>query len=168
MITAASDRPPLTAAVLGAASIVAGGLVAAVNSAAPFAHGSWLAAYLVLVAGVSQLALGIGAQILSVHQPSATTRLVQVALWNVGNLAVAVGVLADAPAAVAAGSVALLVALGSFARCVGRGRRRGRPWVVAYHATVAVLAVSVGIGCVLAGATPATQNEHLHRPDVKN
>lgn len=32
--------------------IVAGGVVAAINSAAPFAHGSWLAAYLVLVGGV--------------------------------------------------------------------------------------------------------------------
>jgi hypothetical protein len=40
--------------------IVAGGAVAAVNSAAPFGHGSWLAAYLVLVAGVSQVVLGAG------------------------------------------------------------------------------------------------------------
>jgi hypothetical protein len=154
VITAASGRESLTVAALGAAAIVAGGLVAAVNSATPFAHGSWLSAYLVLVAGVSQLGLDLGAQILPVHQPPATTRRIQVALWNLGNLAVAAGVLADAPAAVAAGSVALLVALGSFARCVGRGRRSGRRWVVAYHAAVVALAVSVGIGCVLAGATP--------------
>jgi hypothetical protein len=40
--------------------IVAGGAVAAVNSAAPFGHGSWLAAYLVLVGGVSQVVLGPG------------------------------------------------------------------------------------------------------------
>jgi hypothetical protein len=40
--------------------IVAGGAVAAVNSAAPFGHGSWLAAYLVLVGGVSQVVLGAG------------------------------------------------------------------------------------------------------------
>jgi len=40
--------------------IVAGGAVAAVNSAAPFGHGSWLAAYLVLVGGVSQGVLGAG------------------------------------------------------------------------------------------------------------
>jgi hypothetical protein len=154
VIAAASGRQPLTVAALGGAAIVAGGLVAAVNSATPFAHGSWLSAYLVLVAGVSQLALGIGAQVLPVHQPPATTRHVQVALWNLGNLAVAAGVLADAPAAVVAGSVALLVALGFFARCVGRGRGRARRWVVTYHAAVAALAVSVGIGCVLAGATP--------------
>jgi len=154
VVKAARDRQPLTVAALGGAAIVAGGLVAAVNSAAPFAHGSWLSAYLVLVGGVSQLVLGIGAQALPVHQPPATTRHVQVALWNVGNLAVAAGVLGDAPVAVAAGSGALLVALGSFALCVGRGRRRGRRWVVAYHATVATLAISVGIGCALAGANP--------------
>jgi hypothetical protein len=143
-----------TVGALGAVAVVAGGLVAAVNSAAPFAHGSWLSAYLVLVAGVSQLVLGFGAQALPVRQPPATTVYVQVALWNLGNLAVAAGVLGDAPAAVAAGSGALLVALGSFSLCVGRGRRRARRWVVAYHATVASLAVSVGIGCALAGAIP--------------
>jgi hypothetical protein len=154
VVTAAVDRQRLTVAVLGGAAVVAGGLVAAVNSAAPFAHGSWLSAYLVLVAGVSQLALGIGAQALPVHQPPATAVYVQVALWNLGNIAVAAGVLGDAPAAVAAGSAALLVALGSFARCVGRGRRRARRWVVAYHATVATLALSTGIGCALAGTIP--------------
>jgi len=154
VVTAASDRQPLMVAALGGAAIVAGGLVSAVNSAAPFAHGSWLSAYLVLVAGVSQLVLGIGAEALPVHQPPATTRRAQVALWNLGNLAVAAGVLGDAPVAVAAGSGVLLVALGSFALCVGRGRPQGRRWVVAYHATVATLAVSVGIGCALAGAAP--------------
>jgi hypothetical protein len=43
-----------------AAMVVAGGSVAAVNGASSFAHGSWLAAYLVLVGGVAQLLLGIG------------------------------------------------------------------------------------------------------------
>jgi hypothetical protein len=151
VVAVASDRLPLTVAALSGAAIVAGGLVAAINSAAPFAHGSWLSAYLVLVAGVSQLVLGVGAQALPMHQPPATTRRVQVALWNLGNLAVAGGVLGNSPVVVAAGSAALLAALGSFALCVGRGRPRERRWVVAYHATVTTLAVSVGIGCVLAG-----------------
>jgi hypothetical protein len=153
-VTAAADRQLLTVAALGGAAIVAGGLVAAVNAAAPFAHGSWLSAYLVLVAGVSQLVLGVGARALPVNQSPVTTRHVQVALWNLGNVAVAAGVLGDAAVAVAAGSGALLAALGSFALGVGRGRRRARRWVVAYHAAIAVLAVSVGIGCALAGAIP--------------
>src|SRR6476661_2233030 len=99
-VPAAADRQLLTVAALGGAAIVAGGLVAAGNSAAPFAHGSWLSAYLVLVAGVSQLVLGIGARALPAHQPPATTTYVQVALWNLGNLAVAAGVLGDAAVAV--------------------------------------------------------------------
>jgi hypothetical protein len=137
-------------AAFGGAAIVAGGLVAAVNSAAPFAHGSWLAAYLVLVAGVSQLVLGFGCGLLSAT-PAGRTLL----LWNTGNVAVAAGVLVSAPGVVVAGSVALLVALASFALSVGRGHRSARRWVLAYHATVLALAVSVGIGCVLASAVPS-------------
>src|SRR3954467_3009367 len=154
VVTAASVRQPLAVGALGGAAIVGGGLVAAVNSAAPFPHGSWLCAYLVLVAGVSQILLGIGAYVLPVHQAPATTERLQVALWNLGNIAVAAGVLGNAPVAVGAGSGALLVALGSFALCVGRGRQGVRRWVVAYHGTVATLAVSVGIGCALAGTIP--------------
>jgi hypothetical protein len=155
-VTAAADRQTLTVAALGGGAIVAGGLVAAVNAAAPFGHGSWLSAYLVLVAGVSQLVLGVGARALAVDRPPVTTRRVQLALWNLGNLAVAAGVLADAPVAVAAGSGVLLVALGSFALCVGRGRGGARRWVMAYHATVAILVISVGIGCALAGTIPSS------------
>jgi hypothetical protein len=44
----------------GAILIVAGGIVAAVDSAAPFARGAWLAAYLVLVGGAAQFALATG------------------------------------------------------------------------------------------------------------
>ena len=139
----------------GAVSIVLGGLVAAINSATPFDHGSWLAAYLVLVAGVSQLVLGIGSLALLANRPSPATTRMQLGLWNLGNVAVAGGVFAGAPAVVVAGSAALLVALASFAISVGRGRRDARGWVLAYHANVIALAVSVGIGCALAGATPA-------------
>jgi hypothetical protein len=55
------DRPTIATVALGGELIVAGGIVAAVNSASPFGHGSWLAAYLVLVGGVSQVVLSIGA-----------------------------------------------------------------------------------------------------------
>jgi hypothetical protein len=84
-------------AALGAVMIVVGGLVAAINSAAPFDHGSWLAAYLVLVAGVSQIALGLGHLLLPVRPPSARLLRVQLACWNAGTLVVAgVGGLVDA------------------------------------------------------------------------
>jgi hypothetical protein len=51
----APARERLAFVAVASALIVAGGLVAAVNGAAAFAHGSWLAAYLVLVGGVAQL-----------------------------------------------------------------------------------------------------------------
>src|SRR4051812_49961439 len=67
--TAASAGPRLrdvpAFVVLAVVMIVVGGLVAAVNSAAPFAHGSWLAAYLVLVGGFSQSVLCGGRCLLS-------------------------------------------------------------------------------------------------------
>jgi hypothetical protein len=139
---------------LGGGSIVAGGLVAAIDSAAPIAHGPWLAAYLVLVCGVSQLILGFGQIALRGAHPSRRTRRAQLALWNLGNLAVAGGVLAGSAALVTIGSLMLLVGLARFAAGAGLGRRGARACALAYHAVVVGLAVSVIIGSALAGAAP--------------
>jgi hypothetical protein len=134
--------------------IVGGGAVAAVNSAAPFRHGSWLAAYLVLVGGVSQGVLGAGRLALRAPPFNRARPPAQLALWNVGSLAVPAGVLWDAPMLVTAGSVALLCALALFA-AEARGRRREvRGRVVVYLAIVVGLAVSVVIGSALADAPP--------------
>lgn len=103
--------------------IVAGGIVAAVNSAAPFAHGSWLAAYLVLVGGVAQVLLAAGRLVLSVPGPGPWRAGAQLVLWNLGSLAVPAGVLVDTPGPVTAGSLALLSALALFA--ADARRRRG-------------------------------------------
>jgi hypothetical protein len=139
---------------LGGGSIVAGGLVAAIDSAAPMAHGSWLAAYLVLVCGVSQLILSFGQIALRGVRPPRHTRRTQIALWNLGNLAVARGVLAGSAAPVTAGSLMLLVALAHFSARAGLGGRGTRARAVAYQAVVVGLAVSVIIGSALAGAAP--------------
>lgn len=139
---------------LGGSLIVAGGLVAAVNSAVPFADGSWLAAYLVLVGGVSQIVLGLGCRILPAPLPSVRLRRAQITCWNAGNLAVVGGVLAGATALVMAGSVALLVALGCFAVGARSAWPGARGRVMAYDAFTVMLAVSVIVGGALAGATP--------------
>jgi len=131
------------------ALIVAGGLVAAVNSATPFAHGSWLAAYLVLVGGASQVALGVGPLALPVAPPSQRLVRYQLVLWNAGALTVAAGVLAGRLLVVAAGSAALLGALACFvsgARPIGAGRPR---LVLAYRVLVGALGASVFVGCGL-------------------
>lgn len=156
-LTSAGSAPPRRwsidaagAASLGSAGvlIVVGGLVAAVNSAAPFAHGSWLAAYLVLVGGVAQALLGIGRAALASAQ-AVVTRRRELGLWHIGTVLVALGVLLDGPAIVALGSAALLVALTSFAAAaVGEPRR----WRLAYHGLILALAISVLVGCALAFA----------------
>lgn len=139
-------------AALAGALIVAGGLVAAVNSAAPFAHGSWLAAYLVLVGGVSQVVLGLGRLALPMPAPSARLALVQFILWNVGSLAVPAGVLTGVTGLVLLGSVILLVALACFAVGARAWPRGARARVIAYHAVILALAVSVIVGSALADA----------------
>lgn len=121
----------------GGILIVVGGVVAAVNSAAPFTHGSWLAAYLVLVGGAAQIALAGGrAAIVAIGSGSGRSRG-RLMLWNFGSLAVPAGVLADTTAWVTAGSVCVAVRAGdlravrlagcsSAARASGRLPRAGR------------------------------------------
>lgn len=134
--------------------IVAGGLVAAINSAAPFAHGSWLAAYLVLVGGVAQLLLGVGCLALPAPRLSARLRGAQLGLWNAGNAAVAAGVLTGAVGLVIAGSVAVLAAVGGFAVGGGAVPANGRGRVILYRIALVGLAGSVVIGSILAGTQP--------------
>jgi hypothetical protein len=154
--TSAAVAETLPFAGVAGALIVAGGLVAAVNSATPFAHGSWLAAYLVLVGGVAQLALGAAALVLPAPVRSTWLRRAQLALWNVGIAIVAVGVFVDALAVVVAGSVVVLAALGAFAYGGGPTRPQAVVRVMLYRLVILVLAVSVAIGSVLAGTSPGT------------
>src|SRR5512144_1772590 len=52
--------PALPYALVGAALVLAGGLIAAVGSATEWRRAAWVAAYTVLVGGVAQIALGAG------------------------------------------------------------------------------------------------------------
>jgi hypothetical protein len=151
-VTVRFTRADVRFAAAAALLIVAGGLVAAVNSAAPFEHGSWLAAYLVLVGGVSQAALAVGALGLRVARPQRLRRA-QLVLWNAGVLIVPAGVLVNTPAVVWLGSAILLAALACFAL-----NERARPCRadragILYGLLIAVLGVSVLVGCVLARGT---------------
>jgi hypothetical protein len=146
-----------TGAFLAAAGsfIVAGGIVAAVDSATPLGHGAWLAAYLVLVGGVSQVTLGPGRVALRLpRQPPRVTRA-QLVLWNAGGVLVPGGVLASMPGIVTAGSVALLAALALFATGIRSIRRVHRIRTIGYAILVAGLAVSVVVGSAFADAAPA-------------
>lgn len=147
-------RSAIAFIVCGGSLIVGGGVVAAVNSAAPFAHGSWLAAYLVLVGGTAQILLAAGrAALVSCETEPAGLRL-QLILWNLGSLAVPAGVLADTAGWVTAGSVALLSALALFAQAGLHAWRAQRRRAIAYLMLVVGLASSVVVGSALANAAP--------------
>ena len=133
--------------------IVTGGLVAAVNGATSFAHGSWLAAYLVLVGGVAQIALGFGSLLLPQAVCPPPLRRAQLGLWNVGTLTVAGGVLGNLFVLVLAGSIVVAVALASFASGSGPIRNPGRSGVIVYRLLIGLLAISVVVGGVLAHGT---------------
>ncbi len=140
---------------LGAIGIVSGGLVAAATAPSPTEHGSWAAAYLVLVVGVAQIALAAGQAALSANSPSARLIDIETVGWNVANGLVVAGTLANIHALVYAGGALLVVAPATFASGV-RGHEattvlRGSRWpLYAFRALVVLLLVSVPTGLVLA------------------
>jgi hypothetical protein len=140
---------------VGAACVIAGGCVSAVGGLAPSAPAAWAAAYLVLVAGVAQVALGAGQAWLAPRAPSRTWCAAELALWNAGNAAVlagallSVGVVVDAGGALLVAGLVLLVR-GSWG--AARGRRR---WLLhVFRGLMLLLLVSIPVGLVLAALHP--------------
>lgn len=168
-ITAATDGQPMNTPrnrstpatvliVIGCCCVVLGGLVAAVTGPLALAHGSWLAAYLVLVCGVAQFAMGHAH---TWHRAGSQARgrdWVQVGTWNLGNASVIGGTLATTPLAVDLGSILLVAAL-AIALHTARPRagttapagiEQVSPLVHwSYLIVLVVLAVSIPIGVVL-------------------
>lgn len=140
-------RPALPFVAVGAACVVAGGLVAAVTAPAPTEHGSWAAAYLVLVGGVAQIALALGQSWLAPAAPSRRLLAGEYVAWSLGNAAVLIGTLAEVPAVVDIGGALLVAALAIFAIAVRGGRRH---WaLLVYRALVVLMLVSIPVGLVL-------------------
>lgn len=138
---------------IGTVCVVAGGMVAAVTARNPTESGTWAAAYLVLVAGVAQIALGVGQALLAAEVPP---RLVvaELILWNCANTGVLAGSLLGVEPLIDAGGGLLVVVLALFAHRVrGAGRAARRP-LFAYRLLVVALLVSVPIGLLLARAGP--------------
>lgn len=149
------DAGPATVlTAIGACCVVLGGLVAAVTDPLDLAHGSWVAAYLVLVGGVTQYAMG--------HARSCGPNIVQprrwvwaqIGSWNVGNAIVIGGTLCDEPLLVDLGSVLLVVALAIALHAAWPAARpsagRASPlFDLGYRVLLLVLAVSIPIGMVL-------------------
>lgn len=141
----------------GVSAVVLGGVVAALTGPLGLARGSWIAAYLVLVLGVVQVAMGHS----RIQRPTTRVRArwgwAQWGCWNTGGTAVIAGTVVARSWAVDVGSVLLLVAL---ALALDAARADPRPaagtdsrlWVVGYRVLLLVLAVSVPIGVILSHA----------------
>ncbi len=163
MSTTRPERPPSTSDermvtsrwrssvplfVAGGVSIIAGGLTAAVTGPTGWERGSWVAAFLVLVAGVAQIGLGTGQAQLVAKPMSVRVAGAQCVLWNTGCVVVISGTLLSSPVAVTVGSMPLLAVLAmSFA---SRGYRPQSHFALGYRALLALLLVSLPVGIALA------------------
>lgn len=144
-------RSALPFIAVGTACVVAGGLVSAVTAPVASEHGSWTAAYLVLVSGVTQVALGAGQALLATAPVPGRVVVGELTAWNAGNAATLAGTLIGAVLVVDAGGVLLVGALAlwvSGVRCVRR-----RSWgLCLYLLLVGLMLASVPIGVLLAQA----------------
>jgi nitrite reductase (NO-forming) len=143
---------------LGIGYLIAGATVAAIDAAAAWAPGHWLALHLVFVGGVSQLVLGAGqffaGAFLATDPPRRGLVRLQLGTWNAGTLLVAVGVPGDVAPATVAGAVLLAIGLGAFVVGLDGLRRRSlqrAPWAVRWYEVCAgFLGTGVLIGVLLA------------------
>lgn len=144
---------------IGVCCVVLGGLVAAMTDPLDLARGSWLAAYLVLVAGVAQCAMGQARS----QGPNAAQALLwgwaHIVAWNVGNAVVIGGTFVGVPLVVDLGSMLLVTALAialhaarpgtnSVARSIAGRAPSLSGW--AYRVLLLVLIVSVPVGMTFA------------------
>lgn len=152
----AGDRfaPAAFLATVGMCCIVLGGLVAAVTSPLDLAHGSWVAAYLVLVGGVAQYLMG-RARPLRQEEAQRRWAWTQFGVWNLGNAGVIIGTLAGQTLPVAVGSVALFVGLAIALHAArpsalpSHGPVSGPFTSWAYRALLVALAISIPVGVAL-------------------
>lgn len=135
---------------IGLFCIVAGGLVAAVTGPLRLEHGSWAAAYLVLVGGVAQSTLGAGQYVLAPRLPARWVAGVELAAWNGGSVAVIGGTVLVNPWIVDFGGLLLVVAL-AFMIGVTRGSTPDSRWLIwVYRTVLATIVISIPIGLMLA------------------
>jgi hypothetical protein len=144
------DRYARTFFVIGTVCVIVGGVVAAATGPLQWEKGSWAAAFLVLVSGVAQCALGVTQGALA---PAPLTRAifwVELLCWNIGCFAVIGGTLATQPLIVDVGGILLVVALALMIRAVYRSRTRQRWLLWTFRVIVAIMFISIPIGLTLA------------------
>lgn len=135
--------------ITGAAAVVLGGLTAAVAEPLALAKGSWAAAYLVLVVGVAQIAMGSARQRWN-RDDSDAGGWAQFTMWNLGNVAVIIGTATSAVLVVFAGAALLVVALVlAILATFGIEGGHARTMLLGYRALLVLLGISIPVGMVL-------------------
>jgi hypothetical protein len=139
--------------VFGAAAIIAGGLLSAFSAHSAEYFTAWSVAYIVLVVGVVQVALGLGVRHLAPRAPSFTSTLTAFLLFNLGNAAIITSTVLyytsvhNISYLVPIGSISIASAMVLFVRFV-RGAKKSL-WSRAYYALLCVVLVSVIAGLFL-------------------
>lgn len=139
------SRPFLLVALL---ALLVAGFLAAFLAHAPSRQLLWLVAYLVLVAGLAQVALGLGRAGLARVLPTARRMRAECLAFNAANVLVIGATLAASLAGILVGSVLFAVVL----LVCALGTRGARPslWLHAWRAGVLLLAGSALAGVILA------------------
>jgi hypothetical protein len=143
-----AKHPTTIFVIVGSCFVVLGGLVAGATGPLKLDHGSWLAAYLVLVCDASQCAIGVAQPQLAARPFPERSHWIELICWNVGNAVVVAGTLAAIPILADLGGFSLLVSLVVTIRAVGTSSRPLLGWV--YRAAMGILIVSIPIGLTLA------------------
>jgi hypothetical protein len=135
---------------IGGMSVIVGGFVSAATAFSPSYTASWAVAYLVLVAGIGQIILGLGQEWLALGQPSARIILGEVVLFNAANIAVLAGTLTTSLVLVDLGGGLFLIALALFLWRV-RAARTDSKWILyGFRLVIGILIVSTPIGLIIA------------------
>lgn len=127
--------------------VIFGGLLSAATANTPTRVIMWMSAYLTLVGGVAQAALGAGQAYLARRLPTGGMRIVQWSVFHVGSLSVIGGVLMVVPWLTNVGTVIFDLSLLMFYVAVRDGRRSA--WLWPYRAAIIVVALSSFVGIVL-------------------
>lgn len=140
-------RAALPFAALGAAAVIAGGLVAAASARHPQQLLVWMSAYLVLIVGVAQMVFGAGQAWLSTRMPSASSLAAEWIVFNLGNGLVIAGTLLGHFLLVFAGTALFAVGIALFLMLTRGARHKG--WLVAYRVLLGLIFLSSLVGLAL-------------------
>lgn len=139
--------------VFGSSAVIAGGLVSAFTAHSAEYYTAWAVAYLVLVVGVVQIALGLGVKYLAKKEPTFKQTLATFLLFNLGNAAIMTSTIlyytsvTNGSYLVPIGSLLIAAAMVLFLWFV-KGARKSI-WRTLYYALLCLVLVSVILGLFL-------------------